>query len=535
MSNKKSFLRGAAILSVAGILVKILGAVYRIPLGNILQPEGMGYYQASYPIYTMLFALSTAGLPVAIAKIIAEKRAIGDYRSADKVFKISFVGLCLMGTLTGIIIFLFGKEIVSWLGTPKAYYALVALLPALLFVPLMSAFRGYFQGQQNMVPTALSQIFEQAFRIVLGLYLAKSFLEIGLDKAAGGAAFGASAGAVAGFLVIFFIYLSSRSLRKDEMKNQEFESKETTKSLIKKILSIAVPITLGAMIVPIMNTFDLKIVMGRLDSIGYTYGEANEMWGKMSGYAQTFINFPQVISIGLAMSLVPAIAEAFAIGDNQKMKQLSNTGIRTIVLIGMPSTVGLAVLATPIIHLLYYKLEVPVQQSIGGILASLAISVIFLTLVQALTAILQGIGKAIVPVVSLVLGALVKIGISYVLVGNPKFNIYGAVISTIVAYVIAAVLNFIAVIKYTKVEIDYMGVFIKPIIASGIMGVFAWGINYGFSLVISPKIATIFAILIAAIVYVVLIFAFKIITKEELLSMPKGNKIVKILEKCKLC
>lgn len=535
MSNKKSFLRGAAILGVAGIIVKILGAVYRIPLGNILQPEGMGYYQASYPIYTMLFALSTAGLPVAVAKIIAEKRALGDYKSADRVFKLSFIGLCAMGLITGIIILAFGKQIVGWLGTPRAYYSLIALFPALLFVPMMAAFRGYFQGQQNMVPTALSQIFEQTFRIILGLYLAKAFIGIGLDKAAGGAAFGASAGAVAGFLVIFFIYLYNRGALRAEIKAQTFESNESTGELIKKIILIALPITLGAMIVPIMNTFDLKIVMGRLASIGYSYDDANEMWGKMSGYAQTFINFPQVISIGLAMSLVPAISEAFAVKDHEKMKNLTNTGIRTIVLIGMPSTIGLAVLATPIIDLLYFKLEVGVRQSIGSILAALAISVIFLTLVQALTAILQGIGKATIPVINLIIGAGVKIVISYILVGNPAFHIYGAVISTIVAYVIAAVLNFIAVVKYTGVTIDYVSAFIKPTIASFIMGAVAWGVNFGLGKVISPKLSTIVAIGLAAGVYGILIFALKIITKEELLTMPKGKKIVRLLEKFRLC
>lgn len=531
--TKKSFLKGAAILGIAGIFIKILGAVYRIPLGNLLKTEGMGYYQTSYPIYNMLYAISTAGLPVAVAKIIAEKRALGDYQSAKKVFNISFIGLMILGIIVSSIVFLFGGNIVNWLNNPNAYYALVAMTPALLFAPMTSALRGYFQGHQNMIPTALSQVFEQLVRIVVGYTLAYTLLSQGLEKATGGATFGASAGSVAAFLVVFLMYLMNRKKLEFEIAKQSFKSEETTKSLMKKIIVIALPIALGAIIVPLMNTFDLKIIMTRLQSAGYTADEANALWGQLSGFAQTFINFPQVLAISLAVSVVPAVSEAYALKDNKKMQEITNGGLRTIIMIGLPCAFGLFILATPIIQLLYYKLDIETQTSIGSILAMLSFSVIFLTVVQALTAVLQGIGKTIVPVINLIIGGLVKIILSYVLIGIPSINIYGAVISTIAAYAIAATLDYIAVKKYTKTKFNIKQVFFKPFIATIMMTLTAW-IVYNGAVYINGKLATLMAILSAVIVYVVFIIVLQAITKEELNHIPMGAKIVKTFERLKL-
>ena len=200
MSKGNSFIKGAAILGIAGVIVKILGAIYRIPLGNIIKPEGMGYYQTAYPFYVLLLTISTSGVPVAIAKLVSEKSAIGDYKSAYKVFRVALVGLTIAGVLTSAFVLLNARSIVESLGNPNAYYSLLALVPALLFVPIMAAFRGFFQGRQNMVPTALSQISEQFFRVALGLGITYMLLGYGIPVAAGGASFGGSLGAIAGTL-----------------------------------------------------------------------------------------------------------------------------------------------------------------------------------------------------------------------------------------------------------------------------------------------------------------------------------------------
>ena len=205
MSKDNSFLKGAAILGMAGVVVKILGAIYRIPIGNIITDIGMGYYQTAYPLYVLLLTISTAGFPVAIAKLVSEKRALGDYRSAHKVFKVALLGLILAGILTSIFVLLGAKSIVDYIGNPNAYYSFIALVPALFFVPIMSAFRGLFQGRQNMVPTAISQIAEQFFRVLTGLTLTSLLLGRGIPVAAGGASFGGSAGAIIGAAVIIYI------------------------------------------------------------------------------------------------------------------------------------------------------------------------------------------------------------------------------------------------------------------------------------------------------------------------------------------
>lgn len=532
--TKKSFLKGAAILGVAGILIKILGAIYRIPLGNLLNTEGMGYYQTSYPVYNTLYAISTAGLPVAVAKIIAEKRALGDYKSAKKVFDLSLIGLIIFGMIASGIVTIFGGKISVALGNPNAYYALMAMIPALLFAPMTSAFRGYFQGHQNMVPTALSQIFEQLVRVIVGYSLAYMLISEGLDKAAGGATFGASAGAVAAFLVVFLIYLIKKKDLQCEIALQHFETNETTSSLIKRIIVIALPIAFGAIIVPMMNLIDVKLVMTRLQQIGYTEVEANSMWGQLSGFAQTFINFPQVLAISLGMSIVPAVSEAFALKDRERMKEIVNGGVRTIVMIGLPAAFGLFVLSTPIIQLLYYKLSEASQSSIGSILACLSFSVIFLTIIQALTAILQGIGKTSVPVINLLIGGVVKLILSYVLIGIPALNIYGAVISTTAFYVVAAVLDYMAVKKYLSVNFDIKQIFVKPFVATIMMALTAWVAYNGFSYIISPKIATIIAILLAVVVYAIFVVSLKAITEDELRSIPAGGKIVNCFKKMRL-
>lgn len=532
--TKKSFLKGAAILGVAGILIKILGAIYRIPLGNLLTTEGMGYYQTSYPVYNTLYAISTAGIPVAVAKIIAEKRALGDYKSAKKAFYLSLIGLMIFGLCASGIVTFFGREISISLENPKAYYALMAMIPALLFAPMTSAFRGYFQGHQEMVPTALSQILEQLVRVIVGYSLAYILISDGLDKAAGGATFGASAGAVAAFLVVFYIYLIKRKRLDCEIELQHFESNETTKSLIKKILIIALPIALGAIIVPIMNMIDVKLIMAKLQEIGYSELEANSMLGQMTGFAQTFINFPQVLAISLAMSLVPAVSEAYALKDDERIKSIANGGLRTIIMIGFPAAFGLFIMSNPIIKLLYYKISEVEQESIGAILACLSFSVIFLTIIQALTALLQGVGKMIVPVINLIIGGFIKLTLSYVLIGIPGLNIYGAVISTIVFYMVAALLDYIAVKKYLDVEFDLKQVFMKPFLATIMMTLAAWVSYNGLVYVISPKIATIIAILVAILIYGLFIIGLKAITSEEIQSIPKGDKILRVLKKMKL-
>lgn len=539
MSKNNSFIKGAAILGIAGGIVKILGAVYRLPLSNIIKSEGMGYYQTAYPLYTLLLTLSTAGFPVAIAKLVSEKRAIGDYKAAHKVFKVALMGLILGGILTSSFVYFFSEQIVERLGNPNAYYALIALVPALLFVPIMASFRGFFQGHQNMAPTALSQVVEQIFRVGSGLALTYYLLDRGTAIAAGGASFGGSIGAIFGTLTMFFIYMYRRKYIVDEMKTSIKTEEYKINRIIKDLLIIAIPITIGSAIMPIMDTIDVAIVLNRLQSIGYTKAEANGLYGNLKGMAQTLINFPQVFSMAIAMSLVPAISSSNARGEKKEMENIVSSGIRMTLLIGLPAGIGLYVLANPIISLLYFKNSPETILSVGNLLRTLSIGVVFLTLIQSLSSILQGLGQPMIPAVNLFIGAGFKVLLSYILTAIPSININGAAISTVIAFMIAAILNLISVIKYSNISLSIKDVFVRPLISATGMGIIAFfshlllvkalvGISSG------EKLATILAVFISALAYLILLILTGTISSKDLEFIPKGAKIKTLLDKFNL-
>lgn len=531
--SRKSFMQGAIVLGVAGILVKILGAFFRIPLGNIIGSEGMGYYQTAYPIYVFLLVLSTAGIPTAISKIVSEKNAVGNRYGAHRVFRVSFSLMFAIGIVTSAILFFGSKYIVVFFKNPGAYYSMLAIAPALLFTPIMAAYRGYFQGLQDMKPTAISQIVEQFMRVAIGFSLVFIFRPQGLEKAAAGASFGATAGAIAGTLLLVLIYMSRKSKINEEINRQKNPTQESSTSILKRISIIAIPITIGAAIMPIMNMIDLAIVMRRLQSIGFTADAANSLYGQLTGLAGPIINLPQVLSMGMAMSLVPVISDAFERKDNNFLRQNVETGIRVSMLIGLPCAFGIMALSEPIMILLY-----PMQQasavSASASLSILGFGLVFLTLIQTLTGILQGLGKPSIPVINLFIGGLFKITTTYILTGIPSINIKGAAFGTLLAYMIAALLNIRAVLKYTQVKIDVALTVIKPIIAAGIMTIAVVGSFKLLVYIVSYNASTVFAICIGAIIYGITLIAIKGITYKDISTMPKGKKIAALLEKMKL-
>jgi stage V sporulation protein B len=276
------------------------------------------------------------------------------------------------------------------------------------------------------------------------------------------------------------------------------------------------------------------VVLKRLQAIGYTEAEANGLYGNLKGMAQTLINLPQVFSVAIAMSLVPAIADANARKDKKNVESITSSGIRITLLIGLPCALGLFVLARPIIGLLYYKSDIETIINTGNILTILSIGVVFLTLVQVLSSILQGLGKPMVPAMNLFVGAIVKVILSYTLISIPSINIYGAAISTVVAFGIAAILDLIYVLTYSKIRLNVKDVFIKPLISAIGMAIVAM-ISYYFLMdIVGEKLSTIIAVLVGGILYVILLIITGSITSEDLYLLPKGDKIGKRLEKFKL-
>ncbi len=534
--SKKTFMRGAVILGAAGILVKILGACFRIPLGNLIAADGMAYYQTVYPIYNLLLTVATAGIPVAISRMVSERISNGNYWGANRVFKVSLYVMIVLGAILFSASFIFADAIIGMIkGMDDAVYAMRAIAPALFFVPIMASFRGYFQGMQNMRPTAISQIFEQFFRVVVGLSLAFILVSSGKAMAAAGATFGATAGSFMGLVVIALIYLLLKSTKAHKIKMrvsfQEFgASKEKASKIIKLIFIIAIPITLGAAIMPIMQTIDSVLVINRLTETGWQVSEAKSLFGQLTGYAASMVNMPQVITQAIAISLVPTISAAFTQRDHDFLQHNVKLGVRTAMIIGLPCTVGLLVLAEPIMLLLY-----PAQKadavSAASALVVLSIGVIFLALVQTLTAILQGVGKQNIPAINLLIGAVAKLVLTYFLTGIPALNVKGAAIGTVAAYVIATALNFAAVKKYTGTKFDFGLTYVKPLISAAVMGVLAYGIYFVISMFLGNSISTLVSIAIAGIAYLVMLFVTGAIREKELVEFPKGDKLVKVYRK----
>ena len=526
---KKSFFKGAVILGIAGIIVKVFGAFFRIPLANIIGDTGMGYYQTAYPVYVLLLTLSTAGIPTAIARLVSERTTEGNHKEAYRIFTVSFRLLLAMGIVTSLLLFLGAPYIVQYMkGEPEAIYSMRSIAPALLFVPIMAAFRGYFQGQQDMTPTASSQVIEQAFRVVFGLSMAVILLPAGLKFAAAGASAGAAAGGFFGLIGIFAIYIRRRSVIRENCRNSPDGESEAAKSILWKIVVIAVPVTIGAAIMPIMTNIDLAIVVRRLVQSGYSSAEANSLYGQLSGFATPLINLPQVLTQAIAMSLVPAVASAFSAKDQEFLRYNTAFGIRTAMIIGMPCSVGLMVLSKPIMLLLY-----PAQQASAVNAAEslfiLAFGAIFLSLVQTLTGILQGVKRQLIPVINLAIGAGIKVIITYVLTGIPSVNVKGAAAGTAAAYITAALLNYRAVRKYTGSRPNFSLTFGRPMLSAAIMGAIVWAIYSGLSLLTGNTVATMVSVFCGVVVYGFCILRFKGITPDEIKMLPKGAKIVAML------
>lgn len=530
--NKRSFLKGAAILGVAGLLVQVMGAVFRIPLGNIIGDDGMGYYQTAYPIYVFLLVFSTNGAPAAISKMASERIAIGRSDEAHRVFKLSFILMFILG-ITASSIFFFGAEsIVNMLGNPGAYYAMVSIAPALLFVPIMAVFRGYFQGMQEMGPTAVSQLIEQAVRVAIGLALAVMLVPKGLELAAAGATVGTSIGPVIGVFVLAVIYFCRKSKLhiKNETKNL---SRESSGSILKTLAAIAIPITIGVSILPIMNVADVIIVMRRLQSIGFSGAEANALYGQLTGMAGPVINIPMALALSMALSIVPAIAAAASTKDTAFLNLNVRLGLRTAMIIGVPCSFGLMALSEPIMKLLY-PLQAESAVSSSGCLFFLAFGIVFLCIAQTMAGTLQGLGHPGIAVWGLGAGFVVKCVSTYLLTGIESLNVEGAAIGSTLGYITIGIINFAAVKKLTGIKFDLMLSVWKPLSAGLVMFLLVMG-SYKLLLgTVGNSLSTIVAICVGAGVYGIMLLKTKSIEEHEILLLPKGSGLVKLLKKCKL-
>ena len=525
--SSKSFIRGALILSAAGIISKILGAVYRIPFARIVGDEGLGIYQMAYPFYTLILAISTAGIPLAVSKLISEKACQEDYEGVQRVFRLSLMALTLFGLAMSMALFLLADWIsLAVLNEPRAAMSLKAIAPAIFFTSVIANFRGFFQGYQRMTPTALSQILEQLVRVGTVFVATWYLLDIGLEETAAGASLGATTGSFVALLVIMGLYF----LAKERKARGTPQSQENSRTLFVQIAKLAIPITIGALVLPLMQIMDTFLVPGTLQKAGYSMERATALFGQLSGMAGSIINLPFMITTGLAASLVPSISETIKLGRKEQLGGILYKGFKLASVVVVPATVGLMVLAQPITTMLFKLPEA------GVALAWMAPTVLAIGAYQVASGTLQGMGRAGLPVISLVAGVSLKAILTYVLI-LAGMGIKGAALATVGGYLLAAGINLWFMNRLVRSSGRWFSPgdhIVKPLLAVTAMGVIALVLHQGL-LFLGNSLATLLSIMVAASAYFLLLIKMKGITEEEIASLPKaGNALVRIARKTRL-
>lgn len=533
MRRKQSFFIGVILLAAAGIIVKFLGFAYRIVLTNLpgYGDEGNGIYGAGYQAYLILYAFSATGFTSAISKLVAEKMATGDWRGAHKVFKVSLWLLSITGFILSAVFFVSAEYITNLISNYRVYFTMAALSPTIFFVSIMSAFRGYFQGMQNMTPQAVSQIVEQTAKTVITIALAYLLIPHGAELAAAGATAGTSVGAAIGAAYLWILYSIKRVELWTNIRHFSTKKKsESVFSIIKNLIRISFPISLGAIIMTAANIIDLATVMRLLARAGLDSDNANRLYGILTGKCYVLTNFPVSITMALATSLVPAISWAMARKDIRSASEKVITAIRLTLIICLPSSVGLAILSKPILMMLF-----PGSSDGAYLLFISSFSIAFIGLTQIISGVLQGLGKPSVPMIGLFAGSAAKLLVNNILMPIPSINIKGAAYGTIVCYIVSTLVCLVGLRLNFRLNLNIQNFIIKPMIAAALMGTVTYcSYHYLFKSMGNVIGAAIISIFLSICVFFMLLMFFGSISTKDLIKLPLGNDITKVLKRTKL-
>lgn len=542
MSNVKkndSFVKMAAILAAAGIIVRLIGFLYRLPLTNKIGDAGNGIYAAGYNIYNFFLIMSSAGLPVAISRMVAEKLALEQYGNAKRIFKVSMIAAGSLSLFFALAMalgtFVFHRYCIASGSTEdiwcKSVWCLYTLSPTIFIVGIMAVYRGYFQGFQTTVPTSLSQVVEQIFNAVFSVLLAYMWIGYGVEFGAAGGTAGTGIGAFAGLAVLMLFYHKTRASRSRLFASDKNDYElESGREIAKNLLKIAVPVITGTAIFSMTNFVDMAMVDSRLAAAGFDNDTIMKLYGQLNGKYVTLTTMPVSISTAIATAVIPSIAASMTKGDKKPVQSKVDTALRVTMMISIPAACGLGVLGSPILKMLF-----PRYSEGGSLITVGAISIIFLALSQISTGVLQGIGRVKTPALSALCGALVKIPFNYVLIAIPGINIIGAVISTTVCYIVCSILNFISLVRATGVRPDYTGMLVKPTAAAVVMGAACFGCYRAVYGILPVNVAaTLISIAAAMLVYFLVMVLLRGFAREDLQMIPMGGRLISCLERLKL-
>ena len=539
MSNaekKSTFFGGAAILAVSAILVKVIGAIYRIPLGNILSDEVMADYNSAYNIYNFFLTISTAGLPVALSKTISEANALGRHNQVQRTFRVAFLTFLTLGLISFFCMTVLAAPMAQVvISNPKAVYCVMALAPSVLCVCIMSAFRGYFQGHFNMMPTGISQVIEAFFKLVVGLALALFLVNVVQKPELGsvGAIIGVSCGSVVALVYILFLFFRDRRHRQ---RIRAADRPDGSMRILSNLLKLAIPITLGSAATSLVTLIDTKLVMSQLQSVyqavdGLDKEAALDAARGLYGiYSKTMsiYNLPFSMMVPLTACIIPAVSASLARRDHLGAQKVSESALRIGLLLALPMGMGLFALGGPIMGLLFPSIDVEVA---GPLLSVLGLASIFVALQLLCNSILQANGMVNLPILAVIIGGVVKVVVNFILVGNPDIRINGAPVGTLCCFIVISALEIFIIRRFIPAPPSFLRAFLKPFVPSVIMAAAAWA-TYGLLtnfLHFGNSLSTIGGIGAGVVVYLALVLALRVISREDLALMPKGDKIAKIL------
>lgn len=528
----------AGILAVAGILCRIIGILYRSPLTGIIGDEGNGYYSSAYNIYVIILLVSSYSIPSAISKVIAEKLALKEYKNANRVFKCALLYVVVVGGVASLLTFFCADFLVQ----ENSAAVLRIFAPTIFLSGILGVFRGYFQAHGMMMPTSVSQIVEQILNAVVSIGAALWFvsmveLESDTTRAiygASGSAVGTGMGVLIALLFMSGIYVLNRGVIWRRIKKDKTRTQDSYRDVLKMIISMVTPIILSTFIYNFSTSLNQTIYTRVLSEVqGMAEAEIAKMYGVFAGKAVVISNIPIALASAMSAAVIPAVSASFAVGNKKQVKGKIAEAVQTTMLISIPAAVGMAVLARPIMLLLFPQKESLEQASM--LLLSISITVIFYALSTITNGVLQAVGKVNLPVINAAVALVIQTVVLVCLLLNTDYNLYALSAAMVVYSFLMCVLNQIAIKRALKYKQKLVKPFLKPFLAAVLMGITAYGVYEGVYYLLPINVAALAAaIIVAGMVYFVAVMALGGVDETDLRNLPKGHLLVRFGKRCYL-
>lgn len=526
--KKKSFVYGAIILGLSSIICKILGAIFRLPLTNLIGANGIGIYQLVFPIFALFLVVSSSGIPVALSKIISKEYSKQNYKNIKIIFKNSLTITAILGLFFSILIFILAKPIAIIQQNERLIICYYLLCPSVFLGTIISTFRGYFQGFEIMSYSGISQIIEQLFKLIFGLLFAYLLFPYGVVYGVAGAFIGVTLSELSAFIFLLIVFKRKKI---DIDFSQNNDAILTNKTVKKLIIKESLPITFAQIFMPIVSVIDSLIIVRLLNVIGFDFESASTLYGLDAGVVNSLINLPSVLCVSIAVSLMPSISSSYALQLTKSVKEKTQLSLKIVWYFTLPCALIYLIYSREICTFLYSNLGVfPIDQiSVASTMIKISsLSIIYIALNQILTTILQAINHSYYPVITIIIASVVKISLTIILVLNKNFNIYGLVISDVISYGIAIVLNLNKLKKYINIRFKFKEIVLVPLISLCVLAICL----VLFKLLFRANFSRIFvfvSLLVSVSVYILFVLLFKGFNLSEI----NKTKILKFFKKKK--